>query len=224
MPVTENNIYRVRREFRAKPSKTTAKKPAGSPTPASKTDAAKPSEAKPTAAPASKPASSSDFIRSQPVTLPAAEVVAKGKEKGLKFTDSLVYMVRGRKTPKKRHAKAAARKATPEAKPRAPSTITTAPGRPKSVLLQGQRGSAPTKVQARRGRARGAVTATLTTKAAPPPVRTAAARSGAPAARRTATTSSLEDLLRAAAWEIGLNRAIAILAEQRAPLRPLIGG
>src|ERR1019366_1350004 len=44
----------------------------------------------------------SNFIRQQPATLSAADVIAAGKKVGLKISSSLVYMVRGRVTkPKK---------------------------------------------------------------------------------------------------------------------------
>jgi len=48
----------------------------------------------------------SDFIRNQPATLSAADVVAKAKAGGIKFTSQLVYNVRG--SGKKRPAKATA--------------------------------------------------------------------------------------------------------------------
>ncbi len=44
--------------------------------------------------------SASEFIRRQPVTLKAAEVVAAGGKAGIKFTPGLVYIVRGRLTAK----------------------------------------------------------------------------------------------------------------------------
>jgi hypothetical protein len=43
-----------------------------------------------------KTLSSSDFIRQQPASLSATEVIAKGKAEGIKFGSSLVYMVRRR--------------------------------------------------------------------------------------------------------------------------------
>ncbi len=40
------------------------------------------------------PLSKSDFIRSQPTSVSAAEVVKKGKAQGIKFSPQLVYNVR----------------------------------------------------------------------------------------------------------------------------------
>jgi len=50
----------------------------------------------------------SDFIRSQPLDLSAADVVAKAKEAGLTITATLVYKVRGRLNSKTSKAKKAA--------------------------------------------------------------------------------------------------------------------
>src|ERR1700677_3143469 len=38
----------------------------------------------------------SNFIRQQPATMSAADIIAVGKKAGLKISSSLVYMVRGR--------------------------------------------------------------------------------------------------------------------------------
>jgi hypothetical protein len=43
---------------------------------------------------AKKTPSKSDFIRSQPTSVSAAEVVKKGKAQGIKFSPQLVYNVR----------------------------------------------------------------------------------------------------------------------------------
>jgi hypothetical protein len=52
-----------------------------------------------------KKQSKSAFIRKQPATLSAAEVVAKAKAAGIKFTTQLVYKVRGGSKAKKAVAK-----------------------------------------------------------------------------------------------------------------------
>ena len=52
--------------------------------------------------------SASDFVRSQPASMPAADVVAEGAKKGIKFSRNLVYIVRSRagvKKPSKARAK-----------------------------------------------------------------------------------------------------------------------
>jgi hypothetical protein len=51
-----------------------------------------------------KTLSKSDFIRAQPATMSAAEVIAKGKAQGIKIGSSLVYVVRRRSSGKKRGA------------------------------------------------------------------------------------------------------------------------
>ena len=47
-----------------------------------------------------------DFIRQRPSSMSVADVISKGKEGGLSFTSSLVYMVRGRQDGKARPKKA----------------------------------------------------------------------------------------------------------------------
>jgi hypothetical protein len=51
-----------------------------------------------------KTLSSSDFIRQQPASLSATEVIAKGKAEGIEIGSSLVYMVRGRSSGKAKRA------------------------------------------------------------------------------------------------------------------------
>jgi hypothetical protein len=46
----------------------------------------------------------SDFIRAQPATMSAADVIAKGKAEGIKIGSSLVHMVRGRSSGKAKEA------------------------------------------------------------------------------------------------------------------------
>lgn len=57
----------------------------------------------------------------------------------------------------------------------------------------------------------------------PPARRVTIARRGASVARPIATMSSAEDLLKAVAAEVGLGRAMVILAGERARLRAVIG-
>jgi hypothetical protein len=104
MKASENNVYRIRRTFGAKAA---TGKPANS-TP------------KPAAAPPSRsnPPSKSDFIREQPATLSAAEVVAKAKAAGIKLDSFLVYKVRSR-------AGAKAKKKGPAKKTSTVATIAT---------------------------------------------------------------------------------------------------
>ncbi len=69
----------------------------------------------------------SDFIRQQPSTMSAKEVVAKGKAAGLTFTDALVYMVRGKQ-------KGTAKKAAPKKTQAAPRPTAS----PKSDFIRQQ--------------------------------------------------------------------------------------
>jgi hypothetical protein len=64
--------------------------------------------------------SKTDFIRAQPASLSAADVIAKGKTEGIKFTPQLVYRVRG-------SAKAKSSKAASGTKPAAATTSTPNP-------------------------------------------------------------------------------------------------
>jgi hypothetical protein len=70
----------------------------------------------------SKKQSKSDFIRSQPATLSAAEVVAKAKTAGITFSPQLVYNVRNGSKAQKGTAKR-----TAKAKPTTTSKRATAP-------------------------------------------------------------------------------------------------
>jgi hypothetical protein len=95
---SESNVSRVRKMAGSKPAslpRPTAKKAARPSKAASSKPAAGPRK---TAAPGtakSAGVSKSAFIRLHP-NLSTADVIAKGKAAGLKFTSSLVYMVRGR--------------------------------------------------------------------------------------------------------------------------------
>jgi len=118
--------------------------------------------------------SKSEFIREQPLTMSAADVIAKGEAEGITLSTDLVYGVRSR---------ARLKKAT---KVRSPAKT----------------GKAKTKGE----------------------TRTATPRKGAAVPRPIVTTSSAEELLRAVAAEIGLARAMEILAGARARVRALMRG
>jgi pyruvate/2-oxoglutarate dehydrogenase complex dihydrolipoamide acyltransferase (E2) component len=174
MKASENNVYRIRRTFGAKA--------AASPAPAKPGDA----KAKPAASPPSKPnpPSKSDFIREQPATLSAAEVVAKAKAAGIKLDSFLVYKVRSRTSAKGKTKVAAKQIATPAK-------------------------AAPAKKR-------------LKSKPASVPVSKASNGSTSPASVRR--SSSAEDLLRAVAAEMGLGKAIEILAGERARVQSILKG
>jgi hypothetical protein len=109
------------------------------------------------AAPATKAKiNKSAWIRSQPASMTANEVVAKAKGQGIKLSPGFVYVVRSKKSK--------------------PGTK-RGPGRPR--------------------------------------------KNGAPA--MAASSSGVEGLLRAAAAEVGLSRAMEILSEQRDAVRRVLG-
>jgi hypothetical protein len=172
MKASENNVYRIRRTFGTKGASAATAKPADS-------------KSKPAASPLSKPnpPSKSDFIREQPATLSAAEVVAKAKAAGIKLDSFLVYKVRSRASAKGKTKVTAKKIATP----------------PKA---------APVKKR-------------LKSKAASVPVQKAS--NGTPPTS-AARSSSVEDLLRAVAAEMGLGKAIEILAGERARVQSILKG
>ena len=98
---SDDNVARVRKMASAKMVKKTASK--------SKKPAAQHTAKKTANKPA--PLSKSDFIRQQPASMSAADVLAAGKKAGLTFTSTLVYMVRGKQTGKGKAKKSATNKA-----------------------------------------------------------------------------------------------------------------
>jgi hypothetical protein len=191
--------------------------------------------------------SKADFIRAQPARLSAADVIAKAKAEGLSIHIDHVYKVRG---PMGMRAKGA-QKTTP-AKPSAPTVtstvsipstsatpkLTAKPPKSKADFvraypdLSGKElvGKAPfdgidltenyvyrvrAMDKAARKRKRAAAKTTTATSA------NGAAPSVTPAAK---LSFSAEDLLRAVAAELGLGRAVEILAGERARVRAVMGG
>jgi hypothetical protein len=175
----------------------------------------------------SKKQSKSDFIRNQPASLSTADVIAVGKSAGLKVSSALVYMARGRAGTKKGTAKRTA-KAKPTTTSKSPAKVSKADFvrarshlSPKEIVEDGKaagikvdvshvykvRGAAKSK-----GKKRGAAKARATP------------RTARPVPRLITTTSSAEDLLKALGAEIGLGRAMEILAGERARVRVVIGG
>jgi hypothetical protein len=142
----------------------------------------------------------SDFIRTQPASMSPAEVVAKAKTEGIEFSPSLVYMVRSTKTEKK-----GAAKKTSTAPTRTPPAKTAV--KSKSDFVRA-RSTSTQMVEKAKG-------------AAKPRARS---RIGVAVRRPVTTTFSAEELLRAVAAELGLGRAVEILAGERAKVRAVIGG
>jgi hypothetical protein len=216
--------------------------------------------------------SKSDFIREQPKDMSVADVIAKGKEAGIKFTSSLVYMVRGRQDGKTSTNKAVAKrtgskrtgakktssKKTPPKKlstasKKASPKISTKPGESKAdfvrknptlsaneiaakakaegVILDANyvysvRGQDKAAAKRKRAAKKLAKTSTSVTPTATS-TKTSKPTTPKPASNGTGasgSSSSVEDLLKAAASELGLARAIDILQGERARVRAVLGG
>jgi pyruvate/2-oxoglutarate dehydrogenase complex dihydrolipoamide acyltransferase (E2) component len=174
MKASENNVYRIRRTFGTKAASTATAKPADA-------------KSKPAASPPSKSnaPSKSDFIREQPATLSAAEVVAKAKAAGIRLDSFLVYKVRSRASAKGK-TKVAAKKIVATPPKAAPAKKRRLKSKPASVPVQ----------KASNGTSRASAT----------------------------RSSSAEDLLRAVAAEMGLGKAIELLAGERARVQSILKG
>ena len=112
-----------KRKLRRKPKRVPSPQPKRKPSPQPKRKLRRKPKSKPgrrqNARPGPKPKSdmsASDFIRSQPATAKAKDVVAAGKAKGIKVSPGLVYMVRS--TAKKRTERSPVKR-KPGRKPRA---------------------------------------------------------------------------------------------------------
>jgi hypothetical protein len=176
--------------------------------------------------------SKSDFVRSQPLTLSASEVLAKAKAAGLKLTSQLVYKVRG--TAK---AKGNAKLAVGAKKP-APSLKVPAPSKPpasKAAFVRGLPSSTPAKDVVKLAKAAGIklgiyyvynVRRAAKLAAKKPRAASKGPAVAAPVAvtggSRASTTA--ESLLKAVAAELGLGPALDILQGERARVRAVIGG
>jgi hypothetical protein len=177
--------------------------------------------------------SKSDFIRSQPSTVSTADVVAKAKAAGMKISSTLVYMVRGRAGGKGKAKKAAAKKtlATPSASTKKSATS-------KADFVRAHANLSP-KAIVEKAKAEGVKfdasyvynvrtydKAAAKKKRAPKATarRATPARNGASVARPVVNGSGAENLLKAVAAEIGLGKAMEILAGERARVQAVIGG
>jgi hypothetical protein len=223
-----------------------------------------------------KKQSKSDFIRNLPKDMSVADVIAKGAEAGIKFTSSLVYMVRGPKdgeaSPKKGTAKktaskkaeakkiAVAPKKKVASKSASPTKKTSSapksaspkkPDQSKADFVRANRSLSANDIAAKAKadgitldanyvyKVRGADKAAakqkrVAKKAASTPVvtKTSATSKKTPVSkpmasngtRPSGSASSVEDLLKAVAAEIGLGRAMEILQGERARVRAVMGG
>ncbi len=175
---------------------------------------------------AKKTTSKSDFIRAQSANLSAAEVVAKAKGAGLKFSRQLVSAVRARAKAK---GKAPAAKKAVAAKSAAPATATTS----KAGFVRAHASLSPKEIIAK-AKAQGiklGVSYVYNVRGADKMAakkKRAATRSPAVATSAApqdhAASSNVESLLKAVGAELGLAHAIALLHEERARVRAAIGG
>jgi len=175
----------------------------------------------------------SDFIRSQPATLSAAEVVAKAKAAGTTILPGLVYEVR-RKAKARTKGKASKGAApTTNAISTKPST-STKPPKSKAAFVRGLPASTPAKDVVKQAKAvgiklgvsyvyniRGATKMAAKKKrdAAKSPAVGPVANGGG-----SRVSASAENLLKAVAAEIGLGPAIEILQGERARVHVVLRG
>ncbi len=174
-----------------------------------------------------KTASKSAFIRSQLATLSGPEVVAKGKAAGIKFSPQLVYNVRGGS----KAMKGTVKKTTTANPTAAPSKA--APAQSKADFVRAHSSLSPKEI-VKKGRAEGlkfdvhyVYNVRAYSKASgkrKPTARATTARKALAVSRPITTSTKAETLLRAVAAEIGLGRAMEILAAERAMVRAVIGG
>ena len=172
-----------------------------------------------------KKQSKSAFVRSQPATASAADIIAAGKKAGLKFSSSLVYMVRGEKGKAKNRPKKTATVSTTLGMSKAEFVRARAHLSPKEIVEDAKAAGMKLDVgyvHNVRGAAKGkGVVKTMPARLA---ARRAIARQAPPVARPITSASKAEDLLRAVAAEVGLGRAIELLEAERARVHAVIRG
>ena len=184
-----------------------------------------------------KSLSKSDFIRQQPSTTSAVDVVANGKAVGLKFDASLVYKVRGRAKTSKSVVKKAATTKSATSKNMTTKSATSKKTAPvsKAEYVRAHPALSPKEIVQKaksegikfgvsyvynvRGAAKVAAAHAKQKKAASVPAKPTMRTNGVHAP----LTLRAEDLLRAVAAEIGLGRAVEILAGERARVRAAMG-
>ena len=181
----------------------------------------------------SRKQSKSHFVRSQPATMSPAEVIAKAKASGITIGRSLVYMVRGRSGVKakkgvpKKTSTAASPVSKPMSKsdfvrslPASPAKDVVAKAKAEGISLSENHVHAVRAKDNVKAKSRLVATKPLKTPASKPAVATNGKRLSA----TTAAKSSAEELLKAVAAEVGLGRALEILASERTRVQVLIGG
>jgi hypothetical protein len=183
------------------------------------------------------------FIRSLPTTLPAKEVLAKAKARGIKTSENNVHRVRrihGR-------SKQAIAKALTGVAAKAPAKVEAGPNNSavaptksdfvrsfplntvaKQIVQKATAAGIELDVRyVHKVQSRSETAAARKTPVTAPPVKTHAvsARSTVASAKMVSPrlSSSVEGLLRAVAAEIGLGRAVEILQSERASVRAVLG-
>jgi hypothetical protein len=168
--------------------------------------------------------SKSAFIRSQPTTMSAAEVVAQGKAAGVPLRPELVYEVRRVARAKKGKAK----------RSKSPDKGSAKKVRSKADFVRAHANASPKEISEKAAAAgitlgtryvynvRGSDRAAATKRKRES--RSGAPRKGVAVPRPIATTSRAEDLLKALGAEVGLAKAIEILTGERARVRAVLGG
>jgi|SRR5580658_9630957 hypothetical protein len=176
--------------------------------------------------------SKSDFVRAQPATLSATEVLAKAKEAGLKITPQLVYKVRS-----DANAKGTLKKSVGAKTASVSVTKTSAPSKPaksKAAFVRGLPASTPAKDVVKQAKAAGiklgvsyvynirgaAKTAAKRRRAATKSAAVSTVANGG----ESRVSASAENLLKAVAAEIGLGRAIELLHGERGWVHSIIRG
>lgn len=183
-----------------------------------------------------KSVSKSDFIRTQPATMSAAQVVEKAKAEGIDLRAGLVYEVRrtdkARKTLPSKQSLPAAKKGTSRSTSAAPNRA-DAKARPtasKAAFVRAHANLSPKEI-VERAKAENikldvgyVYNVRSSNRASQRSARRAPERPITTAPESVGATSRVETLLKAVAAEVGLGRAIELLQAERAKISAAIGG
>jgi hypothetical protein len=177
----------------------------------------------------------SDFIRLQPATMSAAEIVEKAKAEGIELRPGLIYEVRRIAKAKKGAAskkRAMAAKATAP-KPRSTASKTASPKKPiasKAAFVRQFPNLSPKEI-VERAKAEGirldvgyVYNVRSSGKAAQGSKKPAAKKMPSRSVRPSASASNEEQVLKIVAAEVGLARAIEVLLAQRAQVHAVLRG
>jgi hypothetical protein len=175
-----------------------------------------------------KSISKSAFVRSQPATASAADIIAAGKKAGMKISSSLVYLVRGRAATKGKAKRRIAQKTSTTPKTAAGATMSKADFvrahadlSPNEIVKKAKAAGLKFAVQYVYNVRRQEETGVKNWRSG---TRTAPSRKAPAVARPIANSSRAEDLLRAVAAEVGLARAIDLLEGERARVHAVMRG